>query len=152
MLDLWERCRDAIVQRIGDLPLRGDIATRVYKQKLPDVAGIELPAILVTLEGCSEDVALFDTSYDETTLPVAVHILDRQAMRDQTDQDQWTHWREVISWAFRARVLPGVSEVWRMDVRAMPVLDAQAALGNAYQFAKGSLTVRCRCLTARIDY
>lgn len=152
MSNLWDRCRDAIVQRIASLPLAGTIASRIYKQKLPDVATIELPAILVTLEGCSEQVDLLDTGTDETTYPVAVHILDRQDRRDQAGQARWTGWRETLSTAWRARGLDGVPEVWRMDVRTMSVLDAQRSAGPAYQFATGSFLVRCRCLTGRITY
>lgn len=147
MAELWGRCHDAVIARIQGLPLKGDIASRVYKQKLPDTGPVVLPAILVTIENCIEGVSLFDTGNDETGWPVAVHVYDRQDWKDQAGLPNWQDWRTVLSGAFRARPLPGVPEVWRMDVRPASTLERKG-----YQLAVGSLVVLCKCITPRITY
>lgn len=151
MASLHEQCMDAIITAIEALPLASGVAGRVYKQKLPVPALIEYPCCLVTLKGCRQELSPLSTEEDDRILPVAVHLLDRQDPKDGATLSPWLIWLEQLPLPFLSEQLAAATKVlaWENDLDMMDAIDAQKALGPAYQHAESSFFVRNRCATVR---
>jgi hypothetical protein len=143
---VWERCRDAVALKVESLGLEGIPAARVYRQMLPDASSVDLPAVLVTLEGCQEEVALWDTVRNMVIYPVAVHLAHRLGPDQHGAVGQWLGWRQPLVNGFSGTRLAGVAENYQCEVAPQPVLLERP---GAYQWAEGPLQVRCLCLVTR---
>jgi len=150
--ELWNRCIQAASLRIAELPL-GIPTDAIRTGKVVDLTGATFPAVFITVEGCSAEIALHDTGTDETTLPVRVVYMDRQSERDASLLPAWLRVRMYISGAFRARSMAayGVPEAWRVDVRPANAYEGKTR-GGEYQHAVGADVLRFRCLTPRVTF
>lgn len=148
MASIHEQLVDATVSIITNLGMSNIGAQQVLKQFLPETSTALLPAIMVTLQGCMEELDPYDTENDKRILPVAVHILDRRSARDHQGMGKWLQWQEDITNAF-LRQKEVIRVNWNIDVRPMTVLEAQRSAGPAYQHCMRSFYLRFWCDTKR---
>lgn len=106
------RVRNAVADCIRALNLPGIGAAKVYVQFAPDSAGIELPAVHVSMDGMTEVEGANGTNeQDEVGFGVQVTVADR--LNDPPDPARMARldrWRRTIDWRFRGRPLDGVPE------------------------------------------
>jgi hypothetical protein len=121
-------------------------ASRMYRQVVPDEASIDLPALLVTIEGESISVEPFDSEKDEVVYPVRLWACDRADVRGEPPGDKWTGWQDTIVDAFRGGRLLGVPQVYDVEVRPGLAVDERLP---AYQWMQSLVAVRCKALKAR---
>ena len=147
MPSLHERCQEAVADRIRALSLPDVDPDRVYGRLLPDDADTTFPAVLVTVEGETEELEALGTELDSKVLPVRVKIRDRTSANYEANRERFLAWREQLTSAFLCqRLTDAVAENYGLDVRTEPVVERSR---DEYQVLESSFVVRCLCATDR---
>jgi hypothetical protein len=124
---IHEKILDAALARIVALNLTG-IGSRVYvyEMALDGESVVELPCVMLSLEGQAEQVLGGTNGQDDIGYPVVCLILDVQGMRDDAAlRDKRRLWRQQIRRAFISQRLAGVTEVMVCNVTPQLIVDPQ---------------------------
>ena len=112
---------------LGDSGVTGDIGQNVYKQWESEGLNIQLPAVIVTMQGMTEEEG--DSSFEEdyVTYPLLVIIVDHARPAFQAANDVYQRWRHDIMRTLRGLVayplFPNVPELHDVRMRPLPVAD-----------------------------
>ncbi len=147
-----KRALDAVVTRVQALSLAGVTSSNIFVRNAAwdrDIGtGLTkgLPAIVVA-PGPSErqSAGAGTNSRDDVGYPIVVSIFasDTQALESNTNT--YTLWRQKINRAFRNQALPGVVEIYRIEVEPGPIIDPGALLANRL-----ASTMLLRCISREV--
>lgn len=144
-----EQIIQAAVQRIQGLNLKriGDnVKGGMFIKGLSQTSSF--PIVLVMKNG-NEMVEGGTNLSDDIRYPVVVMILDRIAPEDQTDDDDWTLWRQVIRKAFIMQRLAGVPTVYKTEYAGGEVVNVDAMASVDWMKLIGTLAFGFVCRELR---
>lgn len=151
--DIHERCRDeiaAVITALGLTAASPPGEPEVVTQFLADVHGLpeNLPVILVSIDGLSEEELDGTFESEEVGYPVLVAILDRAAKGESALHAVYLQWRKQIMSRLRSLTeLAGADEVFDVRVTGRVALDPA---GPMYQLIQSACVATCVANEARV--
>ncbi len=161
MSAVWERliqADKALIQ--GLLPnntLFPDLeAGQVWDQIEENMDVVQMPAILITVEGLKPEFEAISEDQDAVTRRVLIAIVDRSDLKFTPPRPQYLQWNESLLRIFRLgpqqgnrvdlQVQEAVPEATASWLEPNPVIDPTS---KVYQLMKTGFVIRYRCLERR---
>lgn len=138
---VMERCLTGVQSRIQGLSLLDIPNANIIVQKKADEKKVSLPAILISTGGPETMVPTAGTNVrDDIGYPVFVGIVAADNQDQTKDRAKYLKWREQIARAFRNQHLPGVTEVYTMQIETRDIVAPSWFVNNLFV---SSMVIRC---------
>jgi hypothetical protein len=142
---LHERLITGIKSRVQGLLLSGIANGSIYDRKVITDRDVTKPAVIVSPEGIETDLAGRNES-DDWGYPVSLMIVAADNQTLATSRATYLEWRRRIKKAMHNQRLPGVTEIHRMIVEPLTIVDPQYWLANLWV---SGMVIRCVCRETR---
>lgn len=160
MSAVWERLVQADKALVkAQLPnstlFPGLTAAQVWDQIQQNVDPVQMPAVLITVEGLKSAYEAISEDQDAVTRPVLICVVDRNDPKYVGPRAKYLQWNESLIRIFRLGVQQGsilhqvqesVPEATACWLDPNPVIEPT---GKLYQFFKTGFALRYRCLEPR---
>ncbi len=138
---VMEQCLTGVQSRIQGLSLLDIPNANIVIHKAAEESKVPKPAVIISPAGPETMVPTAGTNVrDDVGYPVFVGIVAADNRDQTTDRAKYLKWREQIARAFRNQHLPGVTEVYTMQIETRDVVSPSWFTNNLFV---SSMVIRC---------